>query len=462
MTHTHTRGDIGSEKGMALIMVLLLLAVVASLATGLTMNGRVEVAMAHNETHYAGARAAAEAGLNRAIEAIRANTTDDLLAVYTDTGDVSFLLTEAAPYVIGTNGEYSYVLEILDDDDPVLHLAPLTPAQLASMSEDGDPLSNTNERLILRATGLGPNGTSVRISRVLETVGTPQTTTTTTITNPALLVNGDLVVTGSIEISGLKGNVHANGDIDISGNSYAVSGDATAVGTFTAANADQNIGGVYGGSRPTINVPDIDANNYIDQATHILKADGTIQAVGTAPACVNSCGWSFNSGTWRITNADQDNASSGTFFAEGNVVIAGSPNGGSKSTPLALSVIALGSISVTGNPTLRPENALALQFVTNGDLKIHGNVDTDDPQVEGQSLVRNQLHVGGNPDLRGQIIVQDLADCAEPCSNLTDLNAIVGNMDIVYDGSFGDLISELVSPPVTSYVNNVAGWMEIQ
>jgi type II secretory pathway component PulK len=60
---------------MALIMVLLLMAVVSSLVAGLTMNGQVEVAMAHNETYYAGARAAAEAGMNRAIAAIVADTT---------------------------------------------------------------------------------------------------------------------------------------------------------------------------------------------------------------------------------------------------------------------------------------------------------------------------------------------------------------------------------------------------
>ena len=63
-----------SERGIALVVVLLLMAVLSGLATGFAMNGQVESSMAVNEVYYAGARAAAEAGMNRAIEAIRLNT----------------------------------------------------------------------------------------------------------------------------------------------------------------------------------------------------------------------------------------------------------------------------------------------------------------------------------------------------------------------------------------------------
>ena len=59
-----------SEKGIALIAVLLLLGVLAGLTTGLTLSSQTEVSMAANEMYYAGARAAAEAGLNRATEQI--------------------------------------------------------------------------------------------------------------------------------------------------------------------------------------------------------------------------------------------------------------------------------------------------------------------------------------------------------------------------------------------------------
>jgi type II secretory pathway component PulK len=55
---THPMNPVRSERGVALIIVLLLLAVMAGLTTGLTLNGQTEIAMAHNELYYAGARAA--------------------------------------------------------------------------------------------------------------------------------------------------------------------------------------------------------------------------------------------------------------------------------------------------------------------------------------------------------------------------------------------------------------------
>src|SRR5436190_11528369 len=100
---THPMNLIRSEKGVALIIVLLLLAVMAGLTAGLSLNSQTEIAMAHNETYYAGARAAAEAGINRATEQIIGNTTTNLLT------------TKAIP-VIGNgpfvlNNEYSYSFE---------------------------------------------------------------------------------------------------------------------------------------------------------------------------------------------------------------------------------------------------------------------------------------------------------------------------------------------------------------
>lgn len=480
MTTLHTAQPLRSERGMALIMVLLLLAVVSSLATGLTMNSQVEVAMAANEASYAGARAAAEAGMNRAIAAIVANTTNDLLAgedglidaanpaagENADNGNINFLFTGAPPFTIGANGEYSYIVEIFDDDDPALYGGALSGDQLANMAENGDPLTNANDRLILRVTGFGPNNTTVRVARVLETVATTltSTTTTTTITNPALLVNGSLNISGSIDITGTRGNVHANGDMTISGGGWSIAGDATAAGTFTAS-AD-NTGGVQGGGRPSVNVPDVNAADYQHLATRILNANGTITIPAGAPACViANCGWSFSGGTWSLTGNGNNASDAGTYYVNGNATISGNPNAGGTGQnriPLALSLIATGSIQITGTPTLRPHNALALQFVTNRDLSISGNADFDNVQVEGQSLVREQISIAGNPDLRGQIIVQDFTGCGNACSGIVTSNSITGNMSIIYDGSFGDLITEeeIVGPTTTTWVNNIAGWIE--
>ena len=48
---SHPMDPVRSEQGVALIIVLLLLAVMAGLTTGLTLNGQTEIAMATNEAY---------------------------------------------------------------------------------------------------------------------------------------------------------------------------------------------------------------------------------------------------------------------------------------------------------------------------------------------------------------------------------------------------------------------------
>jgi len=480
-----------SERGIALIMVLLLLAVMSGLATGMVVNSNVEIAMATNETYYAGARAAAEAGMNRAIEAIMGDSSTNLLkgaddtvdaanpaaAVNADNGSVAFLLG-AGPYALGS--EYSYTIQILDDDDPALYTTPLTTAQLADMvgstgtGEDGTGYVNTNERLILQVTGYGPKGTVARVARVLQSVEFTPTTTTTTLANPAILVNGDLTLEGSLNILGDEGNVHANGNLDLTGNSATVTGDATATGTFTANDNWTPTGdGEFGGGRPYINVPDIKAQDYLALADFILHADGTIQDVCT-PSPGNPCPpaptmWSFSGGTWTISG---NSATAGTFYVEGPVTISGNPPSGGGGGNVALSIIAEGSINVTGRPKFKPENAEKIQFVTNGDLSITGNADLDDPtQVEGQIMVREQFEIGGNPEFQGRVMVQNKdgsTNAYDASTNpygrkgdsLINSNTIHGNMTVTYNGTLGAIETTSISSGATTYTNNFSGWME--
>ena len=70
-----SRPAASNERGIALIVIMLLMAVLSALATGFAMTGQVEVQMGHNEVYYACARAAAEAGMNRCIIKVLADTT---------------------------------------------------------------------------------------------------------------------------------------------------------------------------------------------------------------------------------------------------------------------------------------------------------------------------------------------------------------------------------------------------
>jgi Tfp pilus assembly protein PilX len=468
-----------SERGIALIVVLLLMAVLSGLATGFAMTGQIEVQMGTNEVHFAGARAAAEAGLNRAIVEIVADTSTNFLAgqdglvdaananaaANADNGSIAFLIGSAGPYTLGTSGQYTYIIQILDDDNDALYETPLTAAQRTAMGEDGSIYTNANDRLILRATGIGPNGTTVRLARILETVDSTatSTTTTTTLANPALLVNGDLTASGNIHLLGTSGSVHSNGNLELSGNAAEVNGDATATGTFTA-NQNWHAGGAQGGGRPTITVPSIQASDYISHANYKLSSGGTVQTLSggmwtnCATAACNSTGWTYNAGTWSISG---NSAGTGTYYVEGNATVSGSPNGGGNgknATNLALSIIATGSITISGTPKFTPENAAKIQFVTDQDLIMSGNTDLDDPTiVEGQIMVREQLSISGNPEFQGRIMVQNATSTTG-----ISTNTISGNPTITYNGTLGAISTTTTTTTTgpTVYVNNVSGWME--
>lgn len=472
----------GSERGVALIIVLLLLAVMTGLATGLTVNGQVEIAMAANETYYAGARAAAEAGANRARASIIADTTTNLLAgqdgvvdtgnaaaaANTDNGRIDFLLGGGPIYTLGAGGQYTYTIQILDDDDPSLYTTALTADQLLAMgNEDGTGLVNTNDRLVLQATGFGPSGTTVRVRRILSTKDTllpPPVVPPPAGVNAAIVVDGNLTISGNPNINGTNGSVQANGNMSISGNP-TVTQNAFASGTYTTSGSP-NVGGSFGGGQPTVTVPTVNAADYLFLATHILTTGGQVQTLDNpstvaneAATCNAPClNWTFSGGTWTISG---NSATSGTFYAQGTggVKIAGNP--GSAKTPIALSIISEGSVEISGNPYLKPQNASLYQFVTNGDLKLGGNVDIDPTTVEGQSLVRDQLMISGNPDIRGRIIVKNQAT-ASPIENLVTTSVISGNPEVTYNGSFPGLAPPPAPslPGTTTYVNDVLGWIE--
>ena len=463
-----------SERGIALVVVLLLMAVLSGLATGFAMTGNVEVQMGTNEVYYAGARAAAEAGLNRAIVEIVANTNTNFLAgqdgvvdagnaaaaANLDNGNIAFLIGSAGPYAIGAGGQYSYNIEILDDDNDLLYENPLSAAQVTQMGEDDSVYTNINDRLILRSTGFGPNGTTVRIARILETVDTVNTTTTTTTTlsNPAILVNGNFEMNGNITVQGTSGSVHANGNLDKTGTSGTISVNATASGTWSQA-GNFTAGGSIGGGRPTINVPNIQASNYIHLADYKLSSSGTVQTLSggvwtncSTSACKNT-GWSFSGGMWNLGK----DPGVGTYYVEGDVDIG--PTSGNNNN--AVSVIATGSINIHGNAKLTPENSERIQFVADGDVEIVNGADLDDPTtVEGQILVRGQFEAGGNMEFQGRVMVQDVQSVGNLVENGT--NRIHGGVKFTYNGTLGAISSTTTvttnGPP--TYVNNVSGWME--
>ena len=471
--------NVRSEKGVALIIVLLLLAVMSGLTTGLTLNGQTEIAMAQNEMHYIGARAAAEAGLNRAIELItlEANNLINLI----DDPEVPGIGN--GPHVL--NSEYSYRFEILDDDDPSLYPAALTAAQLDAMcadvtgpcSEDGLASSDQNKRIIIRSIGIGPKGTEVTLARIISQTtifGIPEDTTI--ITDPAILVNGNLSIAGNAKVLGDEGNVHANGNIT-GGGSEEITGDLTATGTI---DDDLQAGGMKAGNQQSISVPEIKASDFAGLADYILASDGTIKVAATGATCTTGCptGWTYTaaSNTWSSSGSMPTTA---TYYVQGSVTMHGT--GASATTKLSL--IAEGNITLTGNGKFKPENDSGIQFVTNGDFTLSGNVDADDSGVDmdGQIMVREQFDIRGNSKFQGRVMVENRDSASNAYDATTNPNGrrgnsllasneIAGNMRVTYNGGLcneedleegGCFISTIPGEPVDpTYTNNISGWIE--
>ncbi len=459
---THPLNPGRSEKGVALIIVMLLLAVMAGLTSALALSGQTEIALASNEINYARARAAAEAGMNRAIEQIRADTSTDLLAA----GAVPVIGN--GPFEIGT--QYSYTFQILDDDDPSLYPAALTGPQLAQMGEDGSAYTNVNNRLILRVTGLGPKGTTVSLSRLLRSLDTTLYTTTTNSSNPAILVNGNLDLNGTVTVSGLDdtetgrlyGSIQVNGDITSNGNSQAT---GTIKATGTVDTSSLNAGGALAGGMPPITIPEVRAMDFKSLADWVLTSGGQITNNSTGVVCAAGCptGWSFENGTWSVSGAPP---SSATYYVEGAVAI----HGTGKQVLTAMSIIAEGSITITGNGQFTPANDSKIQFVTNGDFV--SNADVDAPlNSDGQIMVREQLKLQGGFTFQGRVLVEDRDGAANAYdavtnphgrrgSSLSDSNNLSGVVTLVYSGSLGDFVDVIVTPNPTTYINDFFGWLE--
>jgi hypothetical protein len=472
--HGQATPSVSGERGVALIAAILMMVVMSALALALTTSGRIEVAMGDNEEMYAQTRAAAESGLNHAAAIIiqqasnptfpvnsllqgpdgQLSTSNMSAAVNADNGVISHLIGGTAPWPVVAGSAFSYDVRLLDDDDPELkNGVAFTNVELTAMGagrpaevEDGNRFSDVNKRLVIRATGFGPQGITARLEQML-----------TPIPMPALLVNGDLTMAGNAQVIGTQGSVHASGNLMVDGTAVTITQNATASGTLTA-NANWDPGGVESGGMPTIPVPDIRAIDYFNEADFVLQADGRItnraettvycNAGSNQNACRNitppggtaAFGWTFNAGAWDLS---QNSANSATYYARTDVRITGNP--GTNAAPILLTIIAEGDIEITGNPDLRPEPASVLQFVTDQDLRIAGNLGIP-LAFEGRILVREQIDFAGNPTLAGQVIVQNVPSV----STLVTNNTVTGSVTLSYNGL------------IETVAYTVSGWRETQ
>jgi len=284
-----------SERGVALVAVLFVMAIFFVLAAALLFQSRTESVVSANEHDHLAVLGHAEAGLTWAQRRVfdatditdllrgpdNSSSADDNLIGLRDlslTATSQFTNSNEATTsaivqrdfdgtgtrsweVIRTNDGtearalvYVRIDDNFDDDDE-------------DPDTNNDPLTDVDGRI--RATVVAEYPVFVDAAgverstafdrgrarrKLVALYGPPE------IGLPAIASNGDVDDHGSTTVCGDCGSVHSNEDLKIAGSSYAVCEDATATGKLTGNTS--NIGGAAGSGFPPIRIPTI--NPYDD------------------------------------------------------------------------------------------------------------------------------------------------------------------------------------------------------
>jgi hypothetical protein len=297
------------------------------------------------------------------------------------------------------------------------------------LDDPADPSANqfddNNSRIIARCRGVTANGAAAEIDAVIG--ATPM---------PGIASEGNLQVPGNPAILGACGSVHANGNLDKVDASVMVAEFVSASGLVIGTPPslpDGSPAPVYNGA-PPVQIPALDPLAHCTGADYRLTSSGQVihVATGTVYNANGSevFGWKRSSSNPVIWTLNGDAAVPGTVCAEGNVVMSGDM--GSPASPLPMSVVATGSIEVSGNPYVSSTHPDNIQFLAGGDLKISGNPSVGVNNYGGLLYSGSQCMVNGNPSVNGQLICDNKAD--PPGSvDLIQENKINGNPTITFD-----------------------------
>lgn len=282
------------ERGTALVMVLLIMALLLALTMGTSLTAISENGVANTYGTQTIALQAAESGLNHAASLVMNYTGDDKDNYFTSllrlrganqtfpidstkfTSGAEMITANVSPYegqpvpateanghaVRDANGNVipgvSYSVRLIDDDPGfVPNFNPGASYAESTGQYANDPNRDNNNRIVIYSTGKYANS-SVTLEGWVAF-----------LPYPALAANYDIEVVGSSDIKGAYGGVHSNRNLTV-GNAATVAQSATASGTATIANPT-NVGGFSGGGQPRLDIPQFVTQPVIDPSTG--KAD---------------------------------------------------------------------------------------------------------------------------------------------------------------------------------------------
>jgi hypothetical protein len=97
-----------------------------------------------------------------------------------------------------------------------------------------------------------------------------------------------------------------------------------------------------------------------------------------------------------------------------------------------MSVIATGSIELSGNPNIRSSHPDNISLLAGGDLKISGNPEMLTNDYSGLLYAGSQCDVSGNPTVNGQLVCKNLPNASGTVDHVGE-NMISGNPQIRFE-----------------------------
>jgi hypothetical protein len=456
-----------SERGMSLPFALFGLVTLTILGLGLTGIGMTSLTVASNEAENNEALQIADAGIahgKRLLLWQDWNSFDQFLQAGDGTacnGDEFSVAplngpptayppvppsypTAASDFIPAAGraygvGRYSVALcdDILTDVDPATGLL------------DGDPNHDANKRVLMRSTGIGRNGSTATIEAVFGAQDMP-----------AIFVNGNADVQGNPKMSGSDGAVYASGNMTLSGTPcaqmyYASTGTTTGGSNVKGGTGCTTAAADLRSNTQPLNPPILNPANYEQYADY--KLDGTTGTIYQRSAGAGSPwvstpslpGVSYVSSTagWSFVSA----LGNGTYYIyQSDLTMSGSP--GSAGSPVQLTIICDGWVSITGSPVMVPKLTLpwmgGIGVIAGTDFLMGGNSSSS---YTGLYYAHDQINFSGTPNIAGQLVAANLADVPYPSAGGTNLIAlgaggymdISGNPQITWSGGGMVAIAQL-------------------
>jgi hypothetical protein len=411
------------RRGLALPSAMFALVVIAVLLAGLFIFADLSAKSVRNRERATRAVHVAEAGINHTLGLLRTSLrTHSFTRILR--GDDDLPLTPDDSVLTGWGLSSS-------DEIPLAGQTYQGDTYFVSVTDDpadGDLFPNTdlNGRVLVRCRSLTTDGASAEVAAIIGSV--PQ---------PAIAADGNLNFSGTPTIAGVCGGVHANGNIS-AGSNTTIQTQATATGTASGGfKLPNGTDAPELGGQPEVPIPDLPPLTFCAGADFRLTSSGNVVNLSTGAstpaiaAPVN--GWKRSSGPplvkWDLAGVG---AVGGTYCVEGNAYISG--NNGTAVTPLNLSVVATGSIEVSGNPFLIADHDDEILFLAGGDLSISGNPSAGANNFQGLVYAGAQCKTSGNPVLFGQLMCNN---GPQPVGsvNIIAAHEMSGNFTLTFDCS---------------------------